>query len=160
MKANDTSELKPMKRAKLQAAIVGGSPDDIEQSFYEALQHADIAQLMACWAEDDDIVCVHPGGPRIIGAGAIRGLFETLFANGSVQAFPERVHKIESLACSVHHLVERVEVIGSQGPKQAWVIVTNVYQKTPQGWRMVTHHASPGTSADAADQNTPPKVLH
>jgi ketosteroid isomerase-like protein len=87
-------------------------------------------------------------------------LFETLFANGSVQAFPERIHKIESLACSVHHLVERVEVIGPQGPKQAWVIVTNVYQKTPQGWRMVAHHASPGTSADATDQNTPPKVLH
>ena len=160
MKANDTSELKPMKRAKLQAAIVGGSPDDIEQCFYEALQQADIAQLMACWAEDDDIVCVHPGGPRIIGAGAIRSLFETLFANGSVQAFPERIHKIESLACSVHHLVERVEVIGPQGPKQAWVIVTNVYQKTPQGWRMVAHHASPGTSADATDQNTQPKVLH
>ena len=61
-----------MKRAKLQAAVVGGSPDDIEQAFYEALHNADIQQLMACWAEEDDIVCVHPGGPRIIGAGAIR----------------------------------------------------------------------------------------
>jgi len=150
----------PMKRAKLQAAIVGGSPDDIEQAFYEALHQADIAQMMNCWAEDDEIVCVHPGGPRIIGAAAIRNLFEALFANGSVQAFPERVHKIESMACAVHHLVERVEVLGPQGPQQAWVIVTNVYHKTPQGWRMVAHHASPGTSADAGDQNAQPKVLH
>ena len=149
-----------MKRAKLQAAVVGGTPDDIEHAFYEALHNADIEQLMACWAEEDDIVCVHPGGPRIIGPGAIRSAFEAMFANGSVQAFPERIHKIESLACSVHHLVERVEVIGAHGPQQAWVIATNVYQKTPQGWRMVAHHASPGTVRDAADQGVKPTVFH
>jgi len=149
-----------MKRAKLQAAIVGGTPDDIEQSFYEALHNADIEQLMACWAEEDDIVCVHPGGPRMIGPGAIRATFEGMFANGSVQAHPERVHKIVSLACAVHHLVERVEVITPQGAKQAFVIATNVYQKMPQGWRMVAHHASPGTPNDSADVGVKPTVLH
>lgn len=149
-----------MKRAKLQAAIVGGTPDDIEQTFYEALHNADIQQLMSCWAEEDEIVCVHPGGPRLIGPGAIRAAFEAMFANGSVQAFPERVHKIESLACAVHHLVERVEVVGPQGPQNAWVIATNVYHKMPQGWRMVAHHASPGTARDAADQGIHAKVLH
>lgn len=149
-----------MKRAKLHAAIVGGSPDDIEQSFYEALHNADIEQLMACWAEEDDIVCVHPGGPRLIGQGAIRATFEGMFANGSVQAHPERVHKIVSLASAVHHLVERVEVITPQGAKQAFVLATNVYHKTPQGWRMVAHHASPGTAHDPADVGVKPTVLH
>ena len=151
---------KPMKRAKLQAAVVGGMPDDIEQAFYEALHNADIEQLMACWAEEDDIVCVHPGGARMIGAGAIRATFEAMFNNGSVQACPERVHKVESLASSVHHLVERVEVITPQGARQAYVIATNVYHKTPQGWRMVAHHASPGTPKDAADVGAKPTVLH
>jgi len=149
-----------MKRAKLQAAVVGGTPDDIEQAFYEALQNADIEQLMACWAEEDDIVCIHPGVARMIGAGAIRVTFEGMFQNGSVQAFPERLHKVQSLASSVHHLVERVEVITPQGPKQAYVIATNVYHKTPQGWRMVAHHASPGTPKDAADVGVKPTVLH
>jgi ketosteroid isomerase-like protein len=149
-----------MKRAKLQAAIVGGTPDDVEQAFYESLQNADIQQLMACWAEEDEIVCVYPGGPRQIGSGAIRAAFEAMFANGSVQAFPERVHKIQSLASEVHHLVERVEVITSQGPQLAWVIATNVFHKTPQGWRLVAHHTSPGTSHDEADQGVKPKVLH
>ena len=120
-----------MKRAKLHAAIAGGSPDDIEQNFYEALHNADIEQLMGCWAEEDEIVCVHPGGPRLIGSGAIRATFEAMFANGSVQAHPERIHKIESLACAVHHLVERVELMTPQGVKNAYVIVTNVYQKEP-----------------------------
>ena len=149
-----------MKRAKLHAAIVGGSPDDIEQSFYEALHNADIEQLMACWAEEDDIVCVHPGGPRLIGQGAIRATFEGMFATGSVQAHPERVRKIVSLASAVHHLVERVEVITPQGAKQAFVLATNVYHKTPQGWRMVAHHASPGTAHDPADVGVKPTVLH
>ncbi len=149
-----------MKRAKLHAAIVGGSPDDIEQSFYEALHNADIEQLMACWAEEDDIVCVHPGGPRLIGQGAIRATFEGMFANGSVQAHPERVRKIVSLASAVHHLVERVEVITPQGAKRAFVLATNVYHKTPQGWRMVAHHASPGTAHDPADVGVKPTVLH
>lgn len=149
-----------MKRARLQAATVGGTPDDIEQSFYEALRSADIEQLMSCWAEEDDIVCVHPGGPRLIGSGAIRAAFDGMFANGSVQAHPERVHKIVSLACAVHHLVERVQLDTPQGPQQAFVIATNVYQKTPQGWRMVAHHTSPGTPNDLADLGGVSPVLH
>ena len=83
-----------------------------------------------------------------------------MFNNGSVQAFPERVHKVQSLTSSVHHLVERVEIITPQGAQQAYVIATNVYHQTPQGWRMVAHHASPGTPKDAADVGVKPTVLH
>lgn len=149
-----------MKRAKLQAAVVGGSPDDTESAFYEALRKGDIDQLMSCWAEEDDIVCVHPGGARLIGPGAIRAAFEAMFSLSGVQAFAQRVHKIEALASAVHHLVERIELNTPQGPRQAYVIATNVYHKTPEGWRMVAHHASPGTPADQADQGGQPTVLH
>jgi ketosteroid isomerase-like protein len=158
--ARTERKIERMKRTKMTAALVGGSPDDVEQAFYEALHDADLDKLMACWAEEDDIVCVHPGGGRMIGASAIRAVFETMFNNGSVQAHPERVHKIESLACSVHHLVERVELITPQGAKQAYVIATNVYHKTAQGWRMVAHHASPGTAKDATDTSLQPTLLH
>lgn len=149
-----------MKRAKLQAAALGGSPDDIEQSFYEALHNADIGQLMSCWAEEDDIVCIHPGSPRMIGSGAIRAAFEAMFANGSVQAHPERIHKVVSLASEVHHLVEKVEVITPQGARHAYVIVTNVFHKTAQGWRMVAHHASTSTPENLLDVGVKPAVLH
>jgi ketosteroid isomerase-like protein len=149
-----------MTHAKLRAATLGGSADDIENAFYEALHTADIQKLMGCWADEEDIVCVHPGGPRLIGAGAIRAAFEAMFANGNIQAYPERIHKIESLASAVHHLVERVEVMTSQGPQKAWVIATNVFHKTPQGWRMVVHHTSPGTANEANDVGIKPMVLH
>jgi ketosteroid isomerase-like protein len=149
-----------MRKTPLQAANLEGDADDIEAAFYHALQNADIDKLMACWADEDDIVCIHPGGPRVIGATAIRATFEAMFANGSIRAWPERVRKTVSMASAVHNLLERVEVLAPSGPAQAWVIATNVYHKTAQGWRMVAHHASPGTSSEIHEVSDSPSVLH
>ena len=149
-----------MKRSRLQAAATGGSADEVEQAFYEALLNADIEQFMSCWAEEDEIVCIQPGGARLIGAGAIRHAFEAMFAQGPVAARPQQVHRIEALASAVHHLVERVAVQTPQGERIAWVAATNVYHKTPQGWRLVAHHASPARPQDAADPAVQPTVLH
>jgi len=149
-----------MPRAKLSAAQVGGTADDIEAAFYEALQSGDIERLMACWADEDEIVCVHPGGPRVVGAAAIRATFDGMFANGTIQARPERVRKVESLASAVHNVLERIDVLTPEGPQQAWVIATNVYHKTAQGWRLVAHHASPGTQREMQEAGSAPAVLH
>ena len=148
-------------KSKLQAATLGGTPDDIEAMFYEALQSGDIEKLMACWADEDDIACIHPGGPRLLGAGAIRASFDGMFANGgSIHAKPENIRRVDSLASAVHHVLEMVEVLTADGPAQAYVLATNVYHKTPQGWRLVVHHASPGTQGEAQEISQPPQVLH
>jgi ketosteroid isomerase-like protein len=148
-----------MPKHKTEPAHVG-SVDEIEAAFYEALQTGDIDLLMACWAEEDDVVCVHPGGPRLVGLGAIRASFETLFANGTIQARPERMHRLQSLGASIHSVVERIHVLTPQGPAVAWVIATNVYHHTALGWRMVMHHASPGTADEAQGPSVSPAVLH
>ena len=155
-----TNDVSQMPKAKTQAAIVGGSADDIEAAFYEALQAADIERLMACWADDDEIVCVHPGGPRVVGPGAIRATFDAIFSNGSIRAWPEQVRKVEALASVVHNVLERVDVLTESGPAQAWVLATNVYHKTAQGWRMVAHHASPGNAQELNEEPKTPQVLH
>jgi len=149
-----------MSKASKQVAAVGGMADDIEASFYEALQTADIEKLMACWADEDDVVCVHPGGPRLIGLGAIRSAFEAMFSNGCIRAWPEGVHKIDSLASSMHNVRERIEVLTEEGPREVYVIATNVYHKTVQGWRMVAHHASPGSEQQARELIAESQVLH
>jgi len=150
-----------MRKSKLQAANLEGDADDIEAAFYDALQHGDIDRLMACWADEDEIFCIHPGGPRVVGATAIRATFEAMFANGgAVRAWPERVRKTVSIASSVHNVVERVEVLTTGGPTQAWVIATNVYHRTAQGWRLVAHHASPGTTSEIHEVSDAPSVLH
>ena len=149
-----------MSKAKLRAAVVGGSADEIEAKFYDALQKGDIDQLMACWADEDEIVCVHPGGGRMVGASVIRAQFEAMFARGSVRVSVQRVRKVESLASAVHNVLERVEALTPSGPREAFVIATNVYHKTAQGWRLVVHHASPGTQQTQEELETPPPVLH
>ena len=149
-----------MRKTQLQAANLEGNADDVETAFYEALQSGDIDKLMACWADEDDIVCIHPGGPRVVGAVAIRASFEAMFTNGSIRAWPERARKTQAVASAVHNVLERVEVLGPTGAAQAWVIATNVYHKTAQGWRMVAHHASPGTASDIQEVSGGPQVLH
>ncbi|MDO8418551.1 MAG: SgcJ/EcaC family oxidoreductase [Rubrivivax sp.] len=130
--------------ARPPAATLIGSPEEVEAQFYEALQRGDIERLMALWADDDEIVCVHPGGTRVIGSAAIRASFEAMFANGGIPVRPGQVRRVAMLGCALHHLVEQVERPGEKGPKSAWVIATNLYLKTAQGWRLASHHASPG----------------
>ena len=149
-----------MPRQKPPGAALHASPDDAEAQFYEALQRGDIAQLMAVWADDDEVVCVHPGGGRLVGAVAIRESFEAIFASGAIPVQPEQIHRLQALGCAVHHLVERITVSGPEGPQQAWVLATNVYVKTAKGWRLAAHHASAaGPDAIAATGETP-STLH
>jgi len=148
-------------KAKLQAATVGGSADEIEAAFYEALQTGDTERLMACWADEENIVCVHPGGPRLLGLQSIRDSFTTMFANGVISAYPEHLHKVESITSAVHNLVERIVLELPEGSQEAFVLATNVYMRTAQGWRMVAHHASPGTPQEMlAHIDAMPSVLH
>ena len=148
-----------MRKPKVPPAS-SGNADDIEAAFYEALQGGDIEKLMACWADEDDIVCVHPGGPRVVGAGQIRAAFDAMFANGSIRAHAEKVRKVEAMSASVHSVLERIEVMTQEGPRHAYVIATNVYHKTAQGWRMVAHHTSPGTPREMQEISDSPQVLH
>ena len=110
-----------------------GSADETEAQFYEALQQGDIERLMAAWSDDEEVVCVHPGGPRLVGPAAIRAAFESMFAHGAIDARPERVRRLLSSAAAVHSVLERVNLMTPEGPRSAWVIATNVYQKSPQG---------------------------
>lgn len=149
-----------MPKDKKLAALIADSAGETEAAFYQALQEGDIEKLMACWADEDEIICVHPGGPRLVGMRAIRLAFDALFSNGTVRAWPEGVRKIEMLACSVHNVRERIEIHTPQGPQHAYVIATNVYQKTAQGWRMVAHHASPGAEQEPQEVSETRHILH
>ena len=136
------------------------TPDEIEQQLYEALQRADIEALMAVWSDDDEIVCVHPGGPRVVGPAAIRAAFEAIFANGAVAVRPQKVRRLQSLNCAVHSVLERIEITTADGLQTAWVLATNVYLKSGAGWEMAAHHASPGSPREAQDIAEGPATIH
>ena len=147
-----------MARTKPTAPLA--SPDEIEQQFYEALQAGDIERLMAVWSDDEEISCVHPGGPRVVGAAAIRSAFDSMFANGSINARPEKVRRLQTNSCAVHSVLEHIHVMTTEGPQSAWVVATNVYLKTAQGWRLVSHHASPGSPREVQEIVEAATTLH
>jgi len=146
--------------ARPKSSVPLASPDEIEQQFYEALQRGDLDRLMQVWSDDEDICCVHPSGPRVIGPAAIRSTFESIFANGTIDVQPEKVRRLQTHACAVHSVLERLQVMTPDGPQSAWVTATNVYVLSGQGWRLVSHHASPGATGEVQEIAHSSSVLH
>jgi ketosteroid isomerase-like protein len=60
----------------------------------------------------------------------------------------------------VHSVLERIRVQTKGGERFAWVVATNVYLNSAQGWRLVAHHASPGTTSEIQEVSDAPAVLH
>jgi ketosteroid isomerase-like protein len=135
-----------------------GTADDTEIALYDAIGRADLEALMALWADDEEIVCIHPDGTRLIGYAAIRASWEEIFSRGGVNILPLQLHASQNLMSSVHNLIEAVYTTeGTQ--RDVHILATNVYVKTSIGWRIVLHHAStaPGKAkTDLATSN----VLH
>jgi uncharacterized protein (TIGR02246 family) len=149
-------------RRKAPLAVLMASPDEIEAQLYEALQSADLERFMALWVGDEMVRCILPGQPPLVGATAIRAGFGALFARGPVAVQAADVQRLHTEQLAVHQVRERVLVPGAaegSGPQVAWVMATNVYLRTAEGWRLVLHHASPGVADESghvhhSDTNT------
>ena len=98
--------------------------------------------MMATWADDEDIVCVHPGGPRLVGYDAVRTAWEQLFAgDAGSRSGSSRSVVIETVGLAMQSAIEHVYSARRQR-RAARAVATNVFMRTPSGWRMVCHHAS------------------
>jgi ketosteroid isomerase-like protein len=141
---------------------------DAENAFYEALERCDLDGMMAVWAEDEDIVCVHPGGPRLTGQDQVRESWAQIFSSGP----RARVHITNQVAISgmmlaVHSVHENFTLEGAarRDVTPLPIVATNVYLRTAAGWRMIVHHGSPAPAQTQQQQppqprDTGPKTLH
>jgi ketosteroid isomerase-like protein len=120
------------------------TPQDAEAAFYEALETADLEAMMEVWAEDEEVVCVHPGGPRLAGFEQVRASWAQILGSGQ--------------RLKVHSVHENILVQG-ESRARAPVAATNVYLRTGKGWRMIVHHGSPAP-AGAREPADSPKILH
>lgn len=138
------------------------TPEATEHAFYEALDHADLDGLMSLWADNEEISCIHPSGPRLQGHNLIRASFAEVFANGAVHIRPSHVHVVQGSLVTVHNLIENILVQSPDGQKLVQVFATNVFHKTEKGWRLVLHHASPPVLNNEGKPQTEalPTVLH
>ena len=49
----------------------------------EAIGRGDLDAIMEVWADDEEIVCIHPTGQRLSGASAIRESWQTIFSSNT-----------------------------------------------------------------------------
>lgn len=126
------------------------SPQDAALAFYQAFESRDIDAMMAAWADDEDIVCVHPGGARHVGYDAVRAAWEQLFRGDRRLAFRlDEIVVMETVGLAMQSAIEHVHT--ADGRERGMAVVTNVFMRTPAGWRMVCHHASPAPAIAAAE---------
>jgi len=123
--------------------LVFSRAEAAEEAFYRAMQKRDLDLMMAVWAEDDNISCIHPGGSRLDGRSAIRTSFEQILRGSADMEFriSDHSHYYDG-NLAVHVLHEHIR-LGKDPHFQPPVIATNVYRLTDNGWRMILHHASP-----------------
>jgi ketosteroid isomerase-like protein len=111
--------------------------------FYRAFETLDVAEMDAVWLHAERAQCIHPGWPLIVGWTAIRRSWETIFANTTEMRFTiadARVGggaEVAWVTCTENILAD------VQGRVSATsLLATNVFERAPEGWRLVHHHAS------------------
>lgn len=137
------------------------SPAEAEQAFYQALSLGDIDGVMRVWADDEEVVCVHPGGLRLIGHLAVRESWEQILHHGGLHIETSKVIELNTMVGATRTLVELIKAQGSSGVEFAYCYATNVFHKGTNGWKLVMHHACAAPErAGALDLHDSPGTLH
>ena len=120
------------------------TPQLAEAAFYDAFQRADFEAMSDVWAKDDEVLCIHPMGPRLQGHDAVLASWGEIFSGGATLRFTisDAIYNSDGKV-SVHHVFENISY-GENFDQHSVVIATNIYRLTGDGWRMYAHHGSPG----------------
>jgi len=136
------------------------TPEAAEAAFYAAFEARDFDAMMAVWASDDSIACIHPLAAPLNGRAAVAAGWRSMFeAAGRFRIQVEVAHEMRE-ANAVIRIVREHLVIGQETGPRPPILATNVYRKDTDGWRLVLHHASPLQVGGIPPARTPPVVLH
>jgi ketosteroid isomerase-like protein len=140
--------------------MLADTPEAAEAAFYAAFEARSLDAMMAVWAEDDGIACIHPMTAPLTGRAAVAAGWRSMFeAAGQFRVQVETAHEMRE-AGLVTRIVREYLIIGQESEPRPPILATNVYRKGPDGWHMVLHHASPLQAGGTPPARTPPVVLH
>ena len=136
------------------------TPEAAEAAFYAAFEARNLDAMMAVWAHNDSIACMHPLAAPLNGRAAVAAGWRSMFeAAGQFRVQVELAHEIREPG-QVIRIVREYLVIGQEAGPRPPILATNVYRREADGWRMVLHHASPLQVGGTPPMRTPPVVLH
>lgn len=136
-----------------------GTPEDVEQAFYEAIARGDAEQIGQLWADDEETVCVHPTGVRLSGLVPIRDSWRSIFATARLHVQVEAVAHWQGSVLAIHHLTETL-FVGDDPSPHGPLHVTHVYARGAHGWRLLCRHASAADDGQQALAESAPHTLH
>ena len=126
------------------------------QAFYHAFETLKIEAMESVWSKDADIQCGHPGWRILRGWGPVMESWKRIFDNTPSMQFILTDVKIEvngdvAWVTLYENLASAIE---GQNYSAA-ILTTNIFQKSPDGWRMILHHGSAVSQpTDQDDRNT------
>lgn len=126
-------------------------------TFYAAFENGDLAAMSDVWAEDGPVACLHPGAPLLVGREPVLDSWSHILGASQrpdIKCFKAFAHLMGHAA-----FVTCYEQLG--GRTGTVLIVTNVFIREADRWRMTHHHASPAAVVppQRSDDAKPP-VLH
>lgn len=134
------------------------TPELSEAAFYAAFQAADLSSMMAVWADDDKIACVHPGGTLLVGRDQVTASWRQILGSGERMKLRVVLRsRLHTPGLAVHVVEEHISLVGDEAPRRP-VISTNVFRLTASGWRLVLHHAAPPAMRAEPRESTAPTV--
>ena len=118
-----------------------------EEAFYAAFSATDLEAMMHIWADQPDIVCIHPNGPRLRGRDQVRLSWSMIFRDRVVRHFAlTGLRIIGNGDQRIHLLEENISVPGTNYVSPP-VLATNIYRRDQNGWHLIIHHASVAPSS-------------
>lgn len=114
--------------------------------FYEAFGALDIQQMEEVCDTSDRALCVHPGWQPLVGWETIRTSWQGIFNNTTLMHFNiQYVNVVVQGDCGWVTCLEHISSVLQGRASNFGILATNIFVRTPTGWRMIAHHASPGT---------------
>jgi ketosteroid isomerase-like protein len=132
--------------------LTGMSDDDdilaANAAYYRAFTDGDFAAMSRIWG-NDNVSCIHPGWPVIIGRQEILESYREILRNPDQERIDPRNETV--LAAGDEARVICVEFVGG-----AALAATNLFRRTGGVWRMTHHQASPIAALVEEAMSQPP----
>lgn len=101
--------------------------------FYRAFRTGDMTAMASLWADDEDILCIHPGHATLCGRSQVLESWFDILA-GPPEVVSARPEVLIRGTIGIVTCIERIDT--------AHLAATNIFRMDDGSWRMIHHHGS------------------